>query len=242
MFRRHSLLALSLSLAATHASAQRGSRQPARPAIALISDVTLIDGTGAPPRPHASILVDHGRITRILTASEARPAADTVIDGTGLFAIPGLIDSHVHIGTTPWANEASQLKRALQGGVTAVFDVAGDTRSTGNLSRAVIAGEIIGPSIYYSALMAGPAFFADPRVLAASVGYPAGQAPWMQSITPETDLVRAVARAKGTGATAIKLYAALDGRLAARIAEEARRQGMRTIAHATVFPESLVSS
>jgi imidazolonepropionase-like amidohydrolase len=99
-----------------------------------------------------------------------------------------------------------------------------------------MSGEISGPSLYYSALMAGPAFFADPRVLAASVGYAPGQAPWMQSVTQETDLVRAVARAKGTGATAIKLYAALDGALAARIAEEARRQGLRTVAHATVFP------
>ena len=58
----------------------------------------------------------------------------------------------------------------------------------------------------------------------------------MQSITNETDLVRAVATAKGTGAVAIKLYAALSGPLAARIAAESKRQGMRTVAHATTFP------
>lgn len=114
--------------------------------------------------------------------------------------------------------------------------MAGDTRATGNLARAALVGEIRAPSIYYIALMAGPAFFTDRRVLAASRGYAPGTAPWMQSITNETDLVRAVATAKGTGAVAIKLYAALSGPLAARIAAESKRQGMRTVAHATTFP------
>jgi imidazolonepropionase-like amidohydrolase len=233
---RRLFAALSLSLAAAPASAQRRSRPPARPAVVLISNVTVIDGTGAAPRPDMSILIDHGRISRLIPATDAPPAADTVVNGTGLFAMPGLIDAHVHLGTRPWADEIAQLRRALRGGVTAVFDLASDTRATGDLSRAVLAGEVSGPSVYYTALMAGPAFFADPRVLAAGLGYPAGTAPWMQSVTSETDLVRAVARAKGTGATAIKLYAALDGQLAARIAAEARRQGLRTVAHATVFP------
>jgi imidazolonepropionase-like amidohydrolase len=236
MHPRIGLLTLSLAAAASTAGAQRGPRPPARPAVVLISDVTVVDGTGAAPKPHMSILIERGRITRILSASEAAPAADTVIAGTGLFAMPGLVDSHVHIGTRPFADEAAQLRRALRGGVTAVFDMASDTRATSDLSRAVITGEISGPSIHFTALMAGPAFFADPRVLAASRGYPAGEAPWMQSMTSESDIVRAVARAKGTGATAIKLYAALDGALVRRIAEEARKQGLRTVAHAAVFP------
>lgn len=114
--------------------------------------------------------------------------------------------------------------------------MAGDTRATGNLARASLVGEIRAPNIYYVALMAGPAFFTDRRVLAASRGYAPGTAPWMQSITNETDLVRAVATAKGSGATAIKLYAALSGPLATRVIAAAKRQGMRTMAHATTFP------
>ncbi|MBI1809939.1 MAG: amidohydrolase family protein, partial [Gemmatimonadetes bacterium] len=218
--------------AAGEARSDRTGRAPS----VLISDVTLIDGTGAPARAHVSLLLRDGRIARILGAGEAAPAADTVIDARGLYTIPGLIDAHVHIGTMPFAREAAQLERALRGGVTGLFDMAGDMRSTGDLARAVMAGEISGPSIHYVALMGGPAFFTDPRVLGASLGYPAGTAPWMQSITAATDLVQAVAMARGTGAIAIKLYAALDGALAARVAAEARRQGMRTVAHATTFP------
>lgn len=201
-----------------------------------IVDVTVIDGTDAAPKPHMTVILRGGRIAEILPAGASVPATDTTVDGAGRYAIPGLIDAHVHIGTQPWAREVDQLGRALRGGITSVFDMAGDTRSTGNLARASLVGEIRAPSIYYVALMAGPAFFTDRRVLAASRGYAPGTAPWMQSITNETDLIQAVATAKGTGATAIKLYAALPGPLAARVAAEAKRQGLRTVAHATTFP------
>jgi imidazolonepropionase-like amidohydrolase len=201
-----------------------------------IVDVTVIDGTDAPPKPHTTVILRGGRITDLLAAGVAVPATDTTIDGAGRYVVPGLIDAHVHIGTTPWAREVDQLQRALRGGITSVFDMASDTRATANLARASLVGEIRAPSVYYVALMAGPAFFTDRRVLAASRGYAPGTAPWMQSVTNETDLVRAVATAKGTGAVAIKLYAALPGQLAAKIATEAKRQGMRTVAHATTFP------
>jgi imidazolonepropionase-like amidohydrolase len=211
--------------------------QPPQPARSIkIADVTLIDGSGAAPRPHMTVVVRGGRITELLDAGTDAPATDTTVDGAGRYLIPGLIDAHVHIGTTPWAREVDQLGRALRGGITSVFDMAGDTRATGDLARASLVGEIRAPSVYYVALMAGPAFFTDRRVLAASRGYAAGTAPWMQSITDETDLVRAVAMARGTGAVAIKLYAALPGPLAAKIVAEAKRQGLRTVAHATTFP------
>jgi imidazolonepropionase-like amidohydrolase len=210
--------------------------QGTQPKAIKITDVTVIDGTDAAPRPHMTVILRGGRITDLLPAGASAPATDTTVDGAGRYLIPGLIDSHVHIGTTPWAREVDHLDRALRGGITSVLDMAGDTRATGNLARAALVGEIRAPSIYYVALMAGPPFFTDRRVLAASRGFAPGTAPWMQSVTNETDLVRAVATAKGTGATAIKLYAALTGSLAGRIVAEAKRQGIRTIAHATTFP------
>jgi len=46
----------------------------------------------------------------------------------------------------------------------------------------------------------------------------------------------AVARAKGTNATAVKIYANLPGDIVAKITSEAHRQGMRVWAHGMVFP------
>ena len=205
---------------------------PAAPSL-LIRNVMLIDGNGGPPQPGVNVLMKEGRVTSI-----GRDAVDgdITIDGRGTFAMPGLTDAHVHLSGMPWAERAEQLKRVLRGGVTAVYDVASDLRNTSDLSRAALTGEIESPAIYYAALFAGPEFFTDPRVVSTSRGYRPGDAPWNREIRPETDLMRAVAEARGAGATSIKLYAALDAPTVRRIGEEAARQHVRLIAHATVFP------
>jgi imidazolonepropionase-like amidohydrolase len=204
-----------------------------QPASLVIRNVTVIDGTGAAPQPAVNVLVREGRIAAM---GPDAATADVTIDGTGLFALPGLIDAHVHLSGGPRAEIVEQLSRTLRGGVTTVFDMAGDVRMTSDLARAAIAGEIQSPTIGYVSLFAGPAFFTDRRVVAASLGYRPGEAPWNREITADTDLAHAVAEARGAGATTIKLYAALDGPTVRRIGDEAARQHVRLVAHATVFP------
>ena len=223
--------ALALAVAfGTLTAAQPPSDQPAL----VVRDITVINGAER-PRPHAAVVVRDGRIAAITDAAAA-PRGQMEIDGTGLFAIPGLIDAHVHVSGAPWQEEVATLGRALAGGVTTVFDLAGDTRETGALARAAIAGEIAAPSIYYVALFAGPDFFTDPRVRGASLGFTPGEAPWAQVVTPATDVRQAIAEARGTGAIGIKLYAALDSDAVHRLTAEAHRQHLKVIAHATTFP------
>jgi imidazolonepropionase-like amidohydrolase len=63
--------------------------------VLLIRNVTVI----SPVRttPHVSVLVRDDKIAAIGARIEA-PAGAQIIDGTGKFLIPGLIDSHVHAG------------------------------------------------------------------------------------------------------------------------------------------------
>jgi imidazolonepropionase-like amidohydrolase len=208
---------------------------PSPRAALVVRNVTVIDGTGAPARPGLSVVVLDGKIQAIVPSGQ-EPPANLVVNGDGLFVIPGLIDAHVHLSGMAWAQRTEQLKRVLLGGVTTVFDMAGDVRDTSHLSRAALTGEIDSPGIEYVSLMAGPAFFTDPRVIASSRGYKPGDAPWNRVVTADTDLVRAVAEARGAGSRAIKLYAALDAATVARIGAEAKRQEIRLVAHATVFP------
>ena len=87
--------------------------------------------------------------------------------------------------------------------------------------------------------MAGPEFFKDPRTVQSTQGGPKpGEASWMRAITPRTDLPLAVAEAKGTGATAIKIYADLPAPLVRAVTAEAHRQHLLVWAHAAVFPAS----
>ena len=205
----------------------------------LYADVTIIDGTGAPPRAHQDLLIDGERIVAVgpHDGLGAQAQAARRVDLPGRFVIPGLIDSHVHLATPPNRVRAEAiLRRQLYGGVTAVRDMADDLRSVGELARASQAGEIPAPDIYYAALMAGPPFFADPRVLSVSRGFAPGTAPWMQAIDAKTDLRSAVTLARGTSATAIKIYADLPAERVAAITAEAHRQHLMIWAHSAVFP------
>lgn len=229
-------VALSLLVACGVVSAATGDAATAT----LYADATVIDGTGGAPEPHQDILVRGERIVATGahgTLAGADAAHARIVDLRGRFVIPGLIDTHVHLATPPDLPRArAVLRRNLYGGVTAVRDMADDLRPVGELAREARMAEIPSPDIYYAALMAGPAFFADPRVAAASAGLQPGTAPWMQAIDERTDIARAVTLARGTSATAIKIYADLPPELVAAITREAHRQGMRAWAHGAVFP------
>jgi hypothetical protein len=164
-------------------------------------------------------------------------AGARIVDLSGRYLLPGLIDSHQHLATPPDRPEAEALmRRDLYSGITAVRIMADDLRSISELGRAALVGEIAGPDLYYAALVAGPSFFADPRTQAISAGWTPGETPWAQAIDERTDLRLAVARARGTGATALKIYANLPPVLVRRLAEEAHRQGLAVWAHGMVFP------
>ena len=66
----------------------------------LIRNVMLINGEGAPPQGPVDVHVRGGLIDRIERVSSATPEAGTqVMDATGMYALPGFIDAHTHIGT-----------------------------------------------------------------------------------------------------------------------------------------------
>ena len=234
-------LGMGLLLLAPSRTAQAQASGDSVSRVVLVG-ATVFDGTGHPARPNQSVLIEGERIAAIFPAGSRQPPPGAkVYDLTGRWLIPGLIDTHVHVATDPSGEDSRarterRLRGALLGGVTAVRDMAGDVRALGSLQRDALLGEITSPDIYYAALFAGPAFFADPRTQDASRGLTPGQVPWMRAITDTTDIHQAVAEARGTGATAIKLYAELSGDLARRITAEAHAQGLRVWAHAALRP------
>ena len=105
-----------LLLGACRMSLSYGQR-PEGPVVVL-RGATLIDGLGNPPLADATVVIEGDAIRSILSAQDSDyPADATLIDVTGKFMIPGLVDTHVHWGA--WMGEIY-----INHGVTSVLAMA----------------------------------------------------------------------------------------------------------------------
>jgi imidazolonepropionase-like amidohydrolase len=122
-----------------------------RAEVKVFKDFTLIDGTGRPAAAHQAMVVTNGRITWV--GPEARlqaPAGAQVIDLTGKYLLPGLIDGHVHLALTQdqaqkasnftAANIEKDLRIYAAYGVTAVASYGTDENSIYPIRNAQRAG------------------------------------------------------------------------------------------------------
>ena len=113
----------------------------------LLRDVRLIDGTGTAPRPETDVLVSDGVIAAVGPAGTVVPGAATadptrlaVLDGAGRTLLPGFLDCHVHVSTSPGGDtlgtvlapeslltlrSVPHLSATLDAGVTTARDLAG---------------------------------------------------------------------------------------------------------------------
>lgn len=115
-------------------------------AITLVRNVTVIDGTGAPPKPRMSIVFRGERIVEIGPVGQVHtPKGARIVDGRGRYAIPGLWDMHVHL----WYPQ-NQLPVYVANGVTGVRDMGSDYATTTAWRREAEAGKAIGPHIVTS--------------------------------------------------------------------------------------------
>ena len=79
----------------------------ARAQITVLRDLTVIDGSGAAPRRHASLVIERDHIRAIQNAGAAVPANAKIIDLAGKTIMPELINSHGHLGLLKGTQTAS---------------------------------------------------------------------------------------------------------------------------------------
>ena len=115
---------------------------PLKGTLALVGG-TLIDGNGGTPLADATVVVKDNRIASIgPAAATAVPKDAQRLDMTGKFILPGLIDAHVHVGTsgggTAYPEEftpqtfADNLRTYLIFGVTSIMDMAARPAAIGS--------------------------------------------------------------------------------------------------------------
>jgi dihydroorotase len=84
-----------------------------------------------------SLIIDNDRIENIIEGDEApRGHYDNIVDATGCFVLPGIIDEHVHFrepGLTQKADIESESRAAAFGGVTSFLDMPNTVPQTTTL-------------------------------------------------------------------------------------------------------------
>ena len=188
---------------------------------------TLIDGTGAPPIGPVDIVVEGGRIKEVRNVGapglainpRARPApGDFELDVSGMYILPGFIDSHAHTGnvlqglTGPIPPPEYIFKLWLAHGVTTIREVGagmGLGWTLGHKRRAA-AGEITAPRHFVYVVFPSP-----PR--SNVITTPKQAREWIRAV-------------KARGADGIKFFGGPPAIIRAAL-EEAGKLGLGTAFH-----------
>jgi imidazolonepropionase-like amidohydrolase len=186
----------------------------------IIHDVTLVDGTGAPAKPHQTVIVEDGKIAAIDNSGMgfAGKLTGKHVDGSGKFLIPGLWDMHVHMVFGDWFPQGKEITLPLfiANGITGVRDMGGELDVLQQWRKEISAGALIGPRIVISGpMLDGP----KPRF------------PSSVAITTPEDGRKAVDDLKRRGADFIKLQSLIPREAVFAIADEAKKQGISFVGH-----------
>ncbi|MFC3712714.1 amidohydrolase family protein [Sphingoaurantiacus capsulatus] len=209
----------------------------ATPTIAAERDlyfgVTLVDPERETVTPKSYILVEDGRI---VATGRGKPAAKGARrhDFTGLYALPGLIDTHAHVTLGPVDISvdkgvpklrtlpsdditAHNARMLLSFGVTTIRNPGGGTRENVAYARDVKAGRLAGPEMIYAAeiIDRGPFGFENLVTL----------------VSPDRGPAAIVAEQAKAGASYVKLYSGLTEADIADAVKAADAHGLRTVAH-----------
>ncbi len=208
--------------------------------VTVYTHATLIDGTGAPARSNMTVIVSGRKIKAVFQdGSRPVPPAATTVDLTGRFLMPGLIDSHVHLGTQARDSGVMQaiLASVFMHGVTTVRDMGGSMKIVTPLAYAGQSDTVRSPRVFYSAIFAGPGrWFEGEFGVNAASGFRSGESPLVRRVDARIDVRAVVADAKAAGATGIKIYNSVDQQVVRALVTEAHRQHMRAWSHLSVDP------
>ena len=187
-----------------------------------IAGATLIDGTGAPPVEDAVVIVRGDRIERAGSRQDVPvPEGGEVIDATGKFLIPGLVDLHNHYrdGLEEWAWALQ-----LHAGVLTVRSLGSDHGQTPAMIAEARAGHV-------------PA----PRIFTAGVGFthPEGFPPGKLGPATEEEAREMVRELAAQEVDLIKMWVdtfldtrpKIEAGIRAAIADEAAQHGIPASAH-----------
>ena len=193
----------------------------------VLTNLTVVDVRSGELRAEQTVVI---RGNRIVSAGPSNGAEDSsksrIIDCSGLYAIPGLWDMHVHLVFGDWFPGGKNISLSLfvANGVTGVRDMGSELEVIQKWRGEIESGALVGPRIYSPGpMLDGP----KPRF------------PSSVAIRTAEDGRRAVDDLKKRGADFIKLQSLIPSEAVFAIAAEARKQGIAFEGH---VPDSVRAS
>jgi imidazolonepropionase-like amidohydrolase len=186
--------------------------------VALVGG-SVIDGTGAAPRPDCTVLIEGQRIRAVGEGVEVPEGAE-VVDVAGHTLVPGLIDMHGHLFTNVGARMANQFgpfaRLYLAGGVTSVFTAGEEDPEAALAFRdAQRSGDELGTRVY----SAGP-----------YINHVGGAAGFMPGVA-SADEARAKLSEWKERIDGVKVYMDITPEELRAVIEEAHEAGLRVTGH-----------
>lgn len=188
------------------------------PTLAIIH-ATVIDATGAPPKPDMTVVTEQQRVALVSPSRGiALPANTPTVDATGKFLIPGLVDSHVHLTAAgePAGGRQFVIPLLVANGITTVRDMGGKVEFLKQLRGEIADGKLLGPQLFFT----GPYLDGDPPNFQPSIVVK----------TPE-EARKAVDQLAGQGVDFIKVQSVLDRDPYFAIAGESKKKNIRFVGH-----------
>lgn len=195
----------------------------AREPFIALTNVRVVDGTGAPARERQTIVLRDGKIAAIgPAASTPVPAGAAVRDLTGKTVIPGLVMLHEHLfyvaggGAYPTHSESFP-RLYLAGGVTTMRTAGNMGGYTDfNVKRVVDAGQVPGPEIHVTA-----PYFNGP-----GLGIPG-----VKGLRDSADAHRMAEYWAAEGATSFKTYMQISRAELTAVVAVAHARGIKVTGH-----------
>ncbi|MGH9788644.1 MAG: amidohydrolase family protein [Candidatus Acidiferrales bacterium] len=210
--------------------ASPASAQNTKPIV--ITHVTVIDATGAPPRRNMTVVITGNRITALGKTRETKiPEGAQVVEAKGKFLIPGLWDMHVHI-----FNQVSRrppnvwhFRLFVANGVTSVREMwtkPDDMEQVREWRRLQSTGTLLAPRIAaVGTIVDGPAGAEGRNMALLQLG------PTVNFVSTPDEARRFVRELKAAGIDFVKTYSNLPRETYLALADECKKQGIPFAGH-----------
>ncbi|MDB5679287.1 amidohydrolase family protein [Sphingomonas bacterium] len=184
---------------------------PANRTPTLVDNVLLFDSVAGRYLPNRAVLISNGKVTAVGAAGTLKaPAGTTRLDGRGKTLLPGLWDSHQHVGGD-W-----NLLQNVATGMTNYRSPGSDIDEALSIYKRRAAGDLLAPDGKVSVIIDRK----DPLAAQGAL-----------TVSSAAEAIAAVRKIKAAGLWGVKFYTSMNPAWIAPAAAEAHRLGLHVHGH-----------